>query len=354
MAHRRKVIAVSFLILLSSMMQGCERDASQLSDVKTPARPVRIMAVTARPQVQTHSYPARIQADRSTLLSFQVSGRLEKFPFREGDTLEPGDLVAELDPTDYELAYRQAQLQAELLLKELDRKKLLNTQGHVPDEVLEQAQVDYDLASVKVDQAERHISHTKLLVPFRALLAKRLVEKFVNLSAGEAVVLLQDISVLAVEVSIPEQTVLGARPDHLIEAKAAFSSDPTTFYPIKLKEIATEPDQGTRSYLATFSLNPPEDRSILPGMSATAYLSLKSEPASTLAVPLGAVTTAANDEFRVWVFDEKTGLISSRTVELGEWSKSQVEVLSGLTEGEYIVTAGAGYLHEGQKVRAVE
>lgn len=97
----------------------------------------------------------------------------------------------------------------------------------------------------------------------------------------------------------------------------------------------------------------PEDVAILPGMSATVEVAIADQDAGALVVPAGAVDTGPDGAFRVWVLDEQDNTVHPRPVEVGSLADGRLEVLHGLRSGETIITAGAGYLSEGQKVRPV-
>lgn len=203
-------------------------------------RPVRVMTVEPGAATQIRRLPGRIEAAQTSAVSFQVPGKIEEFPVREGETVEEGALIAALDATDYELALREARVRAEQLRKELDRKRTLRQGGHVSQATLDDAQAAFDLARVAVDRAEQNLDYTRIEAPFKALVAERLVDRFTNVTAGQPVALLQDISTLDVEVSVPEIS-MGSAPSARTwwAVTASLSAVPERTFPLTIKEWAT-------------------------------------------------------------------------------------------------------------------
>lgn len=98
----------------------------------------------------------------------------------------------------------------------------------------------------------------------------------------------------------------------------------------------------------------PEDMAILPGMSATVEVAIADAGFGALVVPAGAVDTGPDGDFRVWVLNPDDNTVYPRPVQVGSLADGRVEILNGLEGGEIIVSAGAGFLAEGQKVRPVD
>ncbi len=318
-----------------------------------PSRPVRLMTVTADAVTEQRQLPGRIQAAHTSAVSFQVAGKIDRFPVREGEVVEEGALIAGVDATDYRLTLREARVRAGQLERDLERKQALRADGHLSEAALDDARSAYELARVKVDQAAQRLAYTEVEAPFRALVAERLVDSYVNVPAGEPVALLQDVSTLDVEVSVPEITMSRVSRDDIRTVSATLSARPQRRFPLALKEIATQPDPKTRTYKVTFSMENPDDITVLPGMSATVTATIVAADSAGIVVPAGAVTTAPDGDYRVWLYDESSGTVHARAVTLGSLAGRDVTVAEGLDGGETIVAAGAGFLAEGQRVRPV-
>ena len=116
----------------------------------------------------------------------------------------------------------------------------------------------------------------------------------------------------------------------------------------KIREISPIADAATRTYKVRISLmNPPE--TIKLGMTASAQIAGTGDKnQAAMEIPLSALYQT-DGSTGVWVVTNDT--VSLKTITVGEFGNTKIQVLSGLTAGETIVTAGVHKLREGQKVR---
>ncbi|MDH3899678.1 MAG: efflux RND transporter periplasmic adaptor subunit, partial [Gammaproteobacteria bacterium] len=123
-------------------------------------------------------------------------------------------------------------------------------------------------------------------------------------------------------------------------------------------EVGTEASLTTRTYPVTLIMSQPEGFTILAGMAGRARGLLK-QVADTdtggVQVPVGAVFTPETEDTNyVWVIDEQTGVVRQQAVVTGELAREGVQVLEGLSPGDWIATAGVYTLREGQQVSIME
>ncbi|MBO8086136.1 MAG: efflux RND transporter periplasmic adaptor subunit [Marichromatium sp.] len=356
LSPRPSLLLAALIALLGGALGGCDRAAAE-SDTTTStptSQPVRLFTVDTAPRSELRRFPATIEASQTSAVSFQVPGKLERFPIREGETIRAGETIAALDATDYALALREARVQADLARKELKRKQALSARGHLAENALDDARATADLAQVRLEQAAQNLAYTELEAPFDALLAERLVDRFVNVRAGEPIALLQDISVLTVEVDVPERLMARVRREQVGAITAELSAWPGRSFPLSIREFATEPDPRTRTYTITLFMTNPDDIQVLPGMTATVSAEILTTAEGTIEVPIGALDADAAGDFRVWVYDPERGQVQPRAVAVATLDGSHARILSGLAEGERIVAAGVGFLSAGQRVRPLD
>jgi RND family efflux transporter MFP subunit len=345
-------LAVAGVLAALAVLAACDDGRDETVD-EAAVRPVRVAQVVRGGGVDSRQFPATIQAAQTSRVSFQVPGKIDRFPVRQGETVQTGQLIAGLDPTDYDLALRTARVEAEKLAKQAARKRILRSEGHVAQAVLDDAQAAYDQAAVQVEQAEKNLAETVIRAPFRAVVAERLVDRFVNVQAGEPVVLLQDISTLEVVVDAPERLIAKRQDEDVLSLQATLSAVPGRHFPLTIKEIATEPNRQTRTYAVTLSMPNPPDLTILPGMSATVTVQLSEPGTAALTVPAQALDAGPDGSFRLWIFDADSGTVTPRAVKAGPLMEDRAVILSGVEAGETVVAAGVGFLADGQRVKPV-
>jgi RND family efflux transporter MFP subunit len=156
-------------------------------------------------------------------------------------------------------------------------------------------------------------------------------------------------------VDIPE-SLISVVP-YATDIEVTFDAFPERKLPGRIKEIGKEASLTTRTYPVTLEMDQPADIKILPGMAGTARGKPSQQAPDNVLKPQGilvpaqAIFSVAEDgKSYVWVINE-SGLVKRQEVQLGRVTNAGVDVLSGLTAGDWIATAGVHFLREGQTVK---
>jgi len=333
------------------------------AEAEAPPRPARIAEARAADGLETHEFAARTEAVQEVDLSFRVPGLLEALPVQEGGFVAQGELIARLDPADYERKVRQAEVNLTSAQQDFNRKQQLVGQNAVPRQAFDDARNALDLAQVQLDQARQDLSYTVLRAPFDAIVSRRLLDSFTNVNAGQPVVRLQDVSELRVTADIPEYLVARTRNEDAVEVEAVFPFLADRTFPLAFRELSTEANDVAQTYHIAFGMPRPEDITILPGMTATIRARVKPENPVTgaVTVPAGALVPArpardgeevkTTQDYFVWVVPGGGGAVERRSVTVKTLTNERALITSGLTAGEAVVTAGVHALREGLRVR---
>jgi RND family efflux transporter MFP subunit len=353
--------------LLALALAGC---ADEAPPAKDPVRPVRAMQVADASAFKARQFPGRAKAAQEVELSFRVSGPLIALPVKVGDAVKKGDVVARIDPRDFNVQVKnvEAQLQqarATAKKTEADVKRLDGVRARNPGFV---AQVDYDAAVQGRDAAAANVSalrasvaaardqlrYATLKAPFEGVVVDTYVENFEDVRERQPIVRIVDDSRIEFVVNIPENLISLAPQVKVV--KVEFDAFPGEPLDATIKEIGTEASAATRTYPVTLAMDQPEGKRILPGMAGNAY----GEPPegareSGAEVPVTAVfTDEAGEQSFVWIVDEQAKTVSRRAITAGELTERGILVTEGLSAGEWVATAGVHYLREGQPVRLLE
>lgn len=318
-------------------------------------RPVRLVTAGETQALEARRFVGRVDAVSTVDLSFQVGGRIAQIPVRQGALIEEGETIAALEPDDYDLALREAQLQYDLAARDLDRKRELVAREAISTAAFEQSEIEYGLRRVALDNAERNQAHTTITAPFDALVTRRLADAFSNVQAGTPIVRLQDVTELRVHINVPENLIgLVTRPE-MFRMEAVFPERPDAVLPLTYREHATEPDAIAQTYQVTLALAQPYDGTILPGKTVSVRVSLVDDMIrEAMTLPVSAVDTTPDGDFRVWIYDGETQSVSAREVALGDVSEDYIALRNGVSPGEQVVAAGAHLMREGLRVRPFE
>lgn len=355
---RIKLCAVFLPILLIS---ACSEPPEE--EVVEVVRPVKMFTISSADTHFTLEYPGVIAAKKSVELGFEVQGKIIELPIIDGKKVAQREVLAKLDPTDYIATRDGARSNHYALSSAYTRAKKIFDLG-----AGSQAEVDLTLRDVRVAKeqlktAQKALDDTVLVSPFDGEVARKIADNFQNIQAKEPVLLLQDISSLEIDITVPEQdftqidtTLTPEQRTAKVSPEVELSAIPGRRLPARFKSFSSAADPVTRTYTITMAFDNPTDATILPGMTAKVVITLNGKHARDpsmggLLVPASSVAADEQGNAYAWVIDQDTMQASKVAVELGTLSGSEVRVLKGLNSGDKIAISGVHYLSEGMKVR---
>jgi RND family efflux transporter MFP subunit len=357
--HRLLGIVIGLLLLTAGVLGVLFWNKP--AESRTAPRPIRPLKtlVVGKPIIEPgRKYPGRVRANEEVNLAFNVAGQLIEFPLKKGQRVTKGELLARLDPRDFEntLADRKAVLEKAKF--DLDKIRSLYEKKVAAKDELTRAQSDFDTASAQVKIAEKALEDTYLKAPFAGLIANTFVKNYQNVQAKQTILSLQDISEVTIEVNIPEERIARTK-ESAEELKLAASFDylPGREFNVRIKEYATEADPKTQTYEVTFVMPEPKDVKIFPGMTATITeyaTTLPSASEAGIAIPLSLVPIDGVGQYYVWVVQEDkngTARVHRQNVKVGKMTNESILVLGGIKPGQRIAAAGVHLLEEGQPVQ---
>jgi RND family efflux transporter MFP subunit len=350
-------LALLVLLTLSTTLAGCGRQPATV--VEEAPRPVRSMTVTAGPLVTEWTLAGEVRPRIEVRYGFRVGGRLVERKVEVGDRVEPGQVLARLDPQDLAPALdaqraQQEALRTELALAkaELARSERLRAGNFVSDANVERQRATVDAAAARLQAAAAQVSQARNTLGYQLLKADTAgVVTAVDAEAGQVVALGQTVVRIAqageadVLVNIPEQDLARAR-----DAQAwtvTLAGLPGKQWQVSLRELSPAADPASRTYAARLALSG-DTSAVALGMSATAHV--RGSALTRIQVPLTALHSREG-KAKVWIVDPATVTVRSQAIETGAILDDGVVVEKGLQGGETIVTAGANLLREGQRVR---
>jgi len=314
-------------------------------------RPAKIMTVKRETGTVTYEFTGRIEAVQTIDVSFQVSGPLQTLSVREGTTIKKGTLIAAIEPTDFELAVREAEVELRLASQDLDRKRKVLRDNGIAESRVDDAQSNFDLKSVKLEKVREQLADTKIYAPFTAYVSRRYLDNFVNIRASDPIVRLLDLNKLLVVINIPEKLLATVSADQVNDSWATFSFAKDKRFQIQYRENRGEAESLAQTYEVSYTMDNPPSFTILPGMTATVSVELRGDDNGQILLPASAIVPAPNDYLTVWLFDPSTQLVKRRLIKTGPPTKAGVPILEGLSEGDQVVTTGASQLQSGMRIR---
>lgn len=345
--------------LLAGLCTGCGKSQTQKPNIpQDPAILVTTAQVTLKPLDRTIPVAGTLFAKDEATLSAEVEGQTEKTLVDFGDPVKPGQELALINTTTYEAHAQQAaanlaraKANAHNVELELKRIQELIKSAIAAESELDKAKAAAEQARAEVLGAEAaatlarlNLERSRVKAPFEAAIAERIVNAGDFLKVGTPLFRVVNDRTLKYIVQAPEK--------YAAEVK---KGQPVVFYvdayPDKAFEgkvflISPSVNTTTRAF-AFGALVPNNDRQLKANSFARGELILeRNRP--TLMVPLDAVQNFAGVT-KVFVLDN--GLSRSRDVQVGRIKEGFQEIISGLKDGETVITSGTTKLYDGAKVR---
>ncbi len=312
-----------------------------------PPMPVETATVMQTPVTDRFESVGTIEAGEAIDVVSEVDGVVVRMPFREGEQVREGSLIAQLD---------DALLRAEVARAEALRDQTRTTYERIK-EVVDQAAgsaQDLDDAASALKVAEANLSFektrllkTRILAPWSGIVSVRRVSPGAFVRAGQPITQLAAINTIKVTFNAPERYLSS------LHKGAAVTVSTTAFpgYALEGDIDVVEPalDANLRSARILARVRNPEGK-FRPGMSANVSATL-AERGSAMVVPNEAVFVEGNQSFVFLVKPDST--VARQVLVLGSRQADVVEVLEGLAPGSQVVTAGHQKLFDGMKVMPV-
>lgn len=319
-------------------------------------RPVLSMVIEPR-EAGDFKFAGSITARTRADLGFRVPGRLVARSVSVGDSVVAGQVVAEIDATNLELALQASRAKLAAAQAQLDnaegiaqRQSALHESGNIPQSSLEIAQLRLRLAQASLSRAESELrkandqlGYAQLRAEFDGVVTAVLAEPGSDLPAGRPVVSIASPQLRDAEIDMPDAMARALDPGAGFQV--ALQLDPSIAAHGSVREIAPEADPVTRTRRVKIGLvDPPDAFRIGTIVSATG----QAGPASPLEIPSSAIHEADGRTF-VWLIDAATHVVALQEVVLGAETGDSVTVVEGLSAGMRIAIAGAHSLVEGQE-----
>jgi membrane fusion protein (multidrug efflux system) len=283
------------------------------------------------------------QANESVTLTAKVTDTVRRVNFEDGDFVEAGSVLVELTNQEEEALLAEARANLD------DAENQLRRQEEIADRGLG-ARSDLDLARSRAAASEARLNSViarlkdrVITAPFSGVLGFRQVSPGTLVSANTAITSIDDISVIKLDFTVPETFLDAMKPGAKVIANSV--SYPDRDFEGTVRTVSSRVDPVTRAFTVRAHI-PNDDRALRPGMLLTVDVVTAEHLA--LVVPEGAVFQVQN---RAYVYRVDGETAWQQQIEVGGRRFGVVEVLSGLKEGDQIVTEGIVKLRDGITIR---
>ncbi len=283
-----------------------------------------------------------LKAVQGVVVRPEVSGRISRLGFSDGERVRRGQLLVQLDDTLQQAQFKQAQAQASIARTNLARSRELLAQNFVSQSAVDQNAASLQVAEAQVALAEAQLARMRIIAPFDGTAGLRSVDVGDYVKDGADIVALQDLSVLEVEFALPERYVARTRPGLPVEV--AFDALAGQSFRGQIVALNSSVDANGRSLLVRARVASGGER-LKPGMFARPRVVLAVREGAVV-VPEEALVPVGSRQFIYKVGPGPEGKPLARRVEVrvGLRMPGKAEILEGVAAGDQVVTAGQSRL----------
>ena len=344
----RRVLFTLTLAAFAAALAGCDRKKAAAGAGGPPgSMTVQVIAVEARrePVVETLSSVGTLLANEVVEVKSEIEGTLVSLPFQEGQRVQKGDLIAQLDDSERSAALAEAESNFKLTQITFERNKQLFADKLVSQQEYDQSQAAFSAMRATVERRKSELKHTRILASFPGTTGGRQVSPGQVISKNTTITWVVDLDRLKAEFSVPERFLgllrVGQKVDLTVAAFASEKFVGDVYF------IAPQVDPNTRTALIRAYVNN-QDQRLKPGMFANLDLALRVKENAVL-VPEPALMPIG-DRVAVLVVD-KEQIAQLRPVKVGMRTAGMAEILSGINSGELVIVEGTQKARPGGKVR---
>ncbi len=327
--------------------------------------PVTVAPVQEQPVYRQVQVTGTVTSPKVARLSPAISGQVLELYADEGDRVEAGAVIMELDP---ELAGLQVQsararvAQTQSALEDARRRlreaQRLVTQSNVAKTVVRGLESEVAEDNAALDQARADASYRQALLarhqlraPFTGVISRKLTELGEWIAVGQGVFELVATDQLRLDFSVTEDYLAELGLD--TQVQFSLNAIPGKHFSGRVMAIVPITDPGTRTFLLRV-VSEKSNARMLPGMSARATLQIPARYQS-LVVPRDAILRYPDGRIVVWTVEDRDGapVAVENPVQVGQSFDGLVEIKSGLQAGVRVVVKGNEALQKGQRVRII-
>ena len=351
MVTRVILVALFLAMVLGGIFSWKQHTAQQMAAAQAAGPPP---AVIAAARVETESWQPYIQvvgsleAVAGIEVTSEVGGQVSAINFNSGEWAKRGALLLELDSRTDQAQLKGLMAERTLAQLSFERVAKLVKEKSVSKSDYDEARASLDAAEARVTGQQALIEKKRIRAPFDGRLGIRRVDLGEYLSPGSAIVPLEQLDPMYADFTLPERDLARVGNDQSVEIRV--QAYPEQVFSGQIIAIDPGVNSGTRSFRLRAQLANP-DQLLRPGMFADIRVQLPQRD-GVLTIPDTAISYAPYGD-SVFVIEQSDSghIVKRRQIETGSTRNGRISVLSGLVEGEQVVSAGHNKLRNGQAVK---
>ncbi len=358
---KRFIIAIILLVIIGGGLVGFNLFRAQaikdyFANMKQPSQAVSTIDVKPGKWLPGIEALGSARAEDGVNLTFQVDGIVKEIMFKPNQIVKKGDLLLQLDDEIQKADLVASKAEAELSEQNYKRAQTLRTQGVGAVSNVDTTAAALSSAKANVAKAQATLDLKRLIAPFSGVIGISRVDIGQFMAPGTVVATLQNVDTMRVDFSVPEQELKNLSMGQEVHIGASASD-----YAFKGKIVGIDPKIDPASRLVSVQAQVDNsDKSLVPGQFVQVRVILPEED-NVVILPLTTVVTSLYGDYVFTVVKkeadknaaadtaEKTDdlVLHQIFVKLGRRTGNNVEILSGVKDGDVVVTSGQNRLSNG-------
>ena len=303
-----------------------------------------------------------LKAVNSALVKARVAGELQMLSVREGDTVTAGQVLAQIDPREFQARLQQAQQQADAALAQIDiaQRQFANNKALVDQGFISKTALDTSLSNLQAAQAthraalafadivRQSLNDTVLKAPIAGQVSQRLAQPGERVGVDARILEIVDLRQIELESNLPSVELPNLKLGQLAQLRVEGAEGRVTG---RLVRVNPSAQLGTRTFVIYLRIEQPAGQKLALRQGLFAEGLLNASSTRVLAVPLKSVRT---DQVLPFVQLVREGKVHHQTVTLGLRGMADSEemvAVEGLHEGDLLIKGATGLLRQGSTVR---
>jgi RND family efflux transporter MFP subunit len=332
----KKHTLLTILLLCAGLLAGCAKKTEE----KKPSGPAAAIVTVTQAQARDVRITERAvgDADSATApkVGAEVAGRIVKIRAEIGDWVKKGQVLAEIDATDYASDAKKQEAQALTQQRLTERYRDLAAKGFISPTQLESTEAQNVAAHEQDVRAAKNLVRTRIVSPVSGRVDQRLVSEGDWIELGKPVFQVATSEALRVRLPFPENVAFRIKPGQKVLLTTPTASSKTVEG--KIAQLRPQVGGASRSFDAIVEVKNPGDWK--PGASVDGEVVVETHANAVTVPEISVVLRPAGTV--VYVVAE--GKAQQRIVKTGSKNNGQVEITEGIAAGETVALDGAGFL----------
>lgn len=333
-------------VLLLGACQGNHDSGAEDSDEETPPVPVETSAPTRGDVYAMYTGTAPIEAFAEADVIAKVGGEIRQLLVEEGDEVKKGQVLARLDGERLKLELNESEAKLRKLQRDYERNVDLQAKGLISDGDFEKIKYEMEALEAAFNLASLELDYTQIRAPIDGVIAERYVKIGNTISEGEALFRVTSLDPLVAYLHVPEREYRNITAGQPVGIEIDALRGETIIAAVSRVSPIVDPQTGTFKITVEIS---DEKRRMKPGMFGRLSV-IYDVHENALQIPRSALVENEGAS-SVFVVDGDRAI--RRAVETGYGNQGKVEIVSGLQEGDQVVTVGHASLKQDSRVTVI-